>query len=247
MTSNINSTGSQQNVKITITESENTLQSVSTVKNIDNFGIKEIININNTDDCKTLETSKKSSKRPNSTVAALTNKLTDIKSFKLSKKSNKHQRIVLKAVAKAPKRDIIINKKLFPFFNRTLDSDLGVLPAILTKNKNTLLSSFETERDLNEKASYVLKKDISNNYFPDNDPLVNFSNPIELPITSTPAKQKENTSNDLEKMVGDMEVYSMNHSRIPRSMKTTEKDENNQKKKTRRIRTVKIDKVSKEK
>lgn len=53
------------------------------------------------------------------------------------------------------------------------------------------------------------------------DPLVNHSNPIELPITSTPQKNRENTVSDLEKMIDDMDVYSMSYpTSTPSTVKT---------------------------
>lgn len=245
MTANFNTTSSQ-NVKFHSIESEHTLQSVSTVRNVGNSNIKETSQTNSTEEFKSLDLNKPMQRR-NSTVAALTSKLIDIKSFKLSRNSNKHQKIVLKAVAKAPKRNIVINRKLFPSFSKTVDSDLGVLPAILTKNKNTLISPIKKKKKIvEEESNYVLKSDKNNNYYPYDDPLVNFSNPVELPITSTPEKYSKKNVNDLEKMIGDMDVYSMSYTTsTPKRMKTGDKkeicmDED----KTKKVRTMKIHKVS---
>lgn len=241
MTPNYDSTASQNNLKLHSCENEPSLQSISTIRNVGNSNIKETSQLIKNDVMHPSETDKKCIPRRNSTVANLTSKLVDIKNFRLSRKSNKHQKIILKAVAKVPKRNIIINRKLFPSFSKTVDSDLGVLPAILTKNINTLITSNKPSTKDLSKTNYVLKKNTRNNYFPLDDPLVNHSNPIELPITSTPQKSKENTVSHLEKMIDDMGVYSMSYaSSTPLPVKS------NDHKKSKGSRALKIKKNSKD-
>ncbi|KAL6934908.1 hypothetical protein ACO0R3_000873 [Hanseniaspora guilliermondii] len=210
MTPSYDSTASQNNLKVYSCENEPSLQSISTIRNVGNSNIKETSQLAKTGDVQGCEHNNKYIPRRNSTVARLTSKLVDIKRFKLSRKSNKHQKIILKAVAKVPKRNII-NRKLFPSFSKTVDSDLGVLPAILTKSVNTLIISNKSSTKDLSKSNYVLEKNTKNNYYPMDDPLVNHSNPIELPITSTPEKTKRNTVSNLEKMIDDMDVYSMSY------------------------------------
>ena len=244
MTANFNTTSSQ-NLKFHSVETDHTLQSVSPVRNVGNSNIKETSQTNSTEEFKSLNLSKPMQRR-NSTVAALTSKLIDIKKFKLSRHSNKHQKIVLKAVAKAPKRSIAINRKLFPSFSKTVDSDLGVLPAILTKNKNTLISPIKKGKNLiEEKSNYVLKSDKNNNYYPHDDPLVNYSNPVELPITSTPERHSKRNVNDLEKMIEYMDDYSIRYTTsTPKRMNATaKKDMNMDEDNTKKVRTMKIHKV----
>lgn len=237
MTPSYDSTASQNNLKLHSCENEPSLQSISTIRNVGNSNIKETSQVIKTDDVHPSENDKKCIPRRNSTVASLTSKLVDIKNFRLSRKSNKHQKIILKAVAKVPKRNIIINRKLFPSFSKTVDSDLGVLPAILTKNVNTLITSNNPITKDISKTNYVLKKNTRNNYYPMDDPLVNHSNPIELPITSTPQKNRENTVSDLEKMIDDMDVYSMSYpTSTPSTVKTKDL------KKSKKSRALKIKK-----
>lgn len=210
MTPSYDSTASQNNLKVYSCENEPSLQSISTIRNVGNSNIKETSQLAKTGDVQGCGHNNKYIPRRNSTVASLTSKLVDIKRFKLSRKSNKHQKIILKAVAKVPKRNII-NRKLFPSFSKTVDSDLGILPAILTKSVNTLIISNKSSTKDLSKSNYVLEKNTKNNYYPMDDPLVNHSNPIELPITSTPEKTKRNTVSNLEKMIDDMDVYSMSY------------------------------------
>lgn len=241
MTPSYDSTASQNNLKLYSCEHEPSLQSISTIRNVGNSNIKETSQLNKPEDVQPFVNNQKCIPRRNSTVASLASKLVDIRNFRLSRKSNRHQKIILKAVAKVPKRNIIINRKLFPSFSKTVDSDLGVLPAILTKNVNTLITSSKPSTKDIAKKPYVLQESIRNNYYPMDDPLVNHSNPIELPITSTPQKIKENAMSDLEKMIDDMGVYSMSY-----ATSTPLRVKSDGHKKSKKSRALKIKKNSEE-
>ena len=166
---------------------DHTIQSTSTLKAVGNYHVDEIIVEK---DVNAGTTQALPIKRRN-TLSNIPATLINLESLK-----NKKRRIVIDSKKKnniffaAVKQPSVYNEIKR---SKTLNSDLGIIPNILTKNEFFSSKTPNYKLETVGNAPMLNKDEMDNkfNYFPDNDPKVNFTNPIKLPVTSTPKKRKK--------------------------------------------------------
>lgn len=163
-----------------------TIKSASTLKAGGNFHMEE----NVSDGDENTETTKHLPMKRRNTLSSLPKTILNLENLR-----NKKRRLVVSSrklpaqVLSTAVQSSLTNARR----SKTINSDLGILPSVLTKN-NFLSRKQSCQRFEPKEHMQITENDAANSsfrYFPVDDPCVNHTNSINLPITSTPKKQHQ--------------------------------------------------------